>query len=92
MRLPGAVRALLVPLALLAVPAQAGQCKSTCEGYYDSCRKDCSSGDRCATDCEDDQQVCMVSCKRNHGNRASIDQDLAARRRARERARKTAEK
>jgi hypothetical protein len=79
-------------MLLASITAEAGQCKATCEEYYDRCRKGCSSGDKCATDCEDDQQVCMISCKRNHGNRGAIDQDLAARRRARERARKTAEK
>jgi hypothetical protein len=76
---------------LLAAPASA-QCKTVCESYYDRCRKSCASGDRCATECEDDQQVCLISCRRNRGDRSAIESDLAARRRQRERARKQAAK
>lgn len=81
-------RALCVVAVLLAsVSSAATQCKTVCEEYYDHCRKSCASGDLCATECEDDQQVCIGSCMRNHGSRAAIDHDVSARRRQREKAR-----
>jgi hypothetical protein len=78
-------------VALFAQTAGAN-CKTVCEGYYDHCRKSCASGDRCATECEDDQQICLISCRRNRGDRSAIETDLAARRRAREKARRQAAK
>ena len=70
-------------LLCAAEPALAAQCKSICEEYYDRCRKSCSTGDKCAAECEDDQQVCMGTCRRNHGNRQAIDSALVVRRQQR---------
>jgi hypothetical protein len=83
--------AVALAVALFAVSASAA-CKAVCEGYYDRCHKSCASGDRCATECEDDQQICLISCRRNRGDRGAIESDLAARRHAREKARKQAAK
>jgi hypothetical protein len=83
----GLGRAGALALALSSLAAAAAQCKPLCEEYYERCRKSCASGDLCATECEDDQQVCIGSCMRNHASRGAIDSDLAARRRQREHAR-----
>ena len=85
-------RSVACAVSLFATSAGAAQCKAVCEEYYDRCRKACSSGDSCATECEDDQQVCLISCRRNRGDRGSSDSDLAARRRARAKAKKQASK
>ena len=76
-----------VLVGLLWTPAvSAADCKGICEDYFKTCRKDCASGDDCARQCEDDQEICTLSCKRTHGNRRAIEQDVAARRRQREKA------